>query len=354
MRRQLKTQHTLDQPIPRQARFRLRRGFTLVELLVVMAIIAMFMIALFPAVQSMRTSARRAQCRNQLLQVVMAAQNFEMAHEHFPSGVVDPAPGPIQSVAQGHHHGWIIPLLPYLDENNVYRRVNRNVSVYDAENDPVRSYALSNLTCPADRSDRKHAESSYAACHHGVEAPIDSNNQGVFYLNSETMIDDVKDGLAQTIFFGEKRIENADLGWMSGTRSTIRNTGSPVNLLRGPGQLMRVSDDPENGEEGVAEMLDGQAEASAKDRTEGDSGSTDESDNGDSDDSQAAVAQNNTIVQQGPLYVGGFSSAHPAGAHVAFGDGRIQFMTPQVNRNVLQFLGNRDDGALLSPEEYRE
>ena len=65
------------------------RGFTLVELLVVIAIIVILIAMLLPAVQSVRESARRTECMNNFRQLSLAALNYESAHMHFPSGVLD-------------------------------------------------------------------------------------------------------------------------------------------------------------------------------------------------------------------------------------------------------------------------
>ena len=72
--------------------------------------------------------------------------------------------------------------------------------------------------------------SSYAGCQNDIEAPIDVDNHGVFYLNSRVRVIDVSDGLAQTLFVGEV-VKSSPLGWVSGTRATLRNTGSPLNGL---------------------------------------------------------------------------------------------------------------------------
>ena len=65
-----------------------------------------------------------------------------------------------------------------------------------------------------------------------MEAPIDVDNRGVFFLNSQITRDDLKDGAAYTLFIGEKHVDDADLGWLSGTSGTLRNTGSPLNQTK--------------------------------------------------------------------------------------------------------------------------
>jgi prepilin-type N-terminal cleavage/methylation domain-containing protein/prepilin-type processing-associated H-X9-DG protein len=204
-----------------------RIAFTLVELLVVIAIIGILVALLLPAIQASRETARRASCTNQLRQLILAVHDYELAHEHYPAGTVD-TKGPIRNVPSGHHISWIARILPYLEENALFSQLDLNLSAYHNKNDRARQTVVDILICPSNPADYE-PYSSYAGCHHDAEAPIDADNRGVFFLNSRLTRDDIKDGAAYTLFIGEKLIDDTDLGWLSGTRATLRNTGWPLN-----------------------------------------------------------------------------------------------------------------------------
>ena len=95
----------------------------------------------------------------------------------------------------------------------------------------VRRLPFAVLHCPSD-GNAGGPRSSYAGVHHDTEAPIDIDNNGVFVLNTRIRDIDVVDGLSYTMFIGEKLIDHRDLGWMSGTRATLRNMGTPINATR--------------------------------------------------------------------------------------------------------------------------
>src|SRR3954465_7208074 len=202
-------------------------AFTLVELLVVIAIIGILVGLLLPAIQASRESARRASCTNRMSQVILAVHEFETAHEYYPSGTVNPK-GPIQNLPNGQHISWIVRILPHIEEAAVYGIIDTSLSAYHQKNDRARQKATELLICPSSAAD-DGPYSNYAACHHDAGAPIDTTNSGVFFLNSKITRDDIKDGAAYTLFLGEKVIDNFDLGWISGTSSTLRNTGSSLS-----------------------------------------------------------------------------------------------------------------------------
>ena len=160
------------------------------------------------------------------------------------------------------------------------------------------------------------AVASYAGCHHDVEAPIDTDNHGVFFLNSHVRLRDVTDGLGYTIFAGERVIEKKGLGWMSGTRATLRNTGTLINtVVPGPGM-------------GFGGPF-GDAAEQAPPEAQPD------------DDEKAKPA---VPVE---LQVGGFGSHHPGGANFLLGDGSVNFLSENINLQLFQLLGHRADGKLV-------
>ncbi len=274
-------------------------AFTLVELLVVIAIIATLISLFLPAVQSCREAARRTGCMNNVLQLGLALHQHEFHREKFPAGVTDAA-GPVQSVPEGQHVSWIVRILPYLEENALARHFKIDEGAYAEANARVRAAVIPTLLCPSSPAgskvdvgeDRQAALSDYAGSHHDVEAPIDGDNHGMLFLNSSVRFKDILDGSSRTLLLGERQpphwdsmLLNRDLGWVSGTRSTLRNT-SPLEIFS---------------EERLAD----------------------------------------------PLFVGGFGSSHQGGiVAMASADGGIHMITPDIDPDVLRQLGHRADGEI--------
>jgi prepilin-type processing-associated H-X9-DG protein len=219
-----------------------------------------------------------------------------MAYRVLPPGSVNET-GPIVEQPQGYHHNWISQILPYIEENNTYKHIDFSVSVYDPANTEVRETIVPILMCPSHwSSSEKLACSNYAGVHHDLDEAIDVDNHGVFYLNSAVRNQDVSDGTASTLFIGEKQFDGeTDLGWMSGTGATLRNTGVGLNLTPIPNLQRRVV--PAN--------------------------------------------------QPEQIVVGGFGSFHPGGSQFAFGDGHVQFLSETIETGVYQQLAHRSDGKLL-------
>jgi len=325
----------------------MRRAFTLIELLVVIAIIGILIALLLPAVQSAREAARRNQCANHLMQIGIAAKNYEQNFGLLPSGTVNES-GPIRNVPLGNHMGWIPRLLPFLEQNALYGGINFDKGVYDPENRDVwLGQPLNVLRCPSDggwswRNSQtttpvQPMDVSYKACHSGSETPIDADNNGVFFLNSKLRSRDIYDGTSNTIFFGEALILSDDraieakrsssvtfilpektedtakplvyggLGWMSGTPGTIRNTGNPPNVYVGPFSNWTMPH----------EIL---PQLKAED---------------------ALPAETWAEELPGQFIVGGFGSWHTGVTNFIFGDGSVHNVSMSINGKVYSDLGSR-------------
>ncbi|WP_010584764.1 DUF1559 family PulG-like putative transporter [Schlesneria paludicola] len=109
-----------------------RDGFTLIELLVSIAIIAVLIALLLPAVQQSREAARRAQCKNNLKQIGIALHNFHDTFGFLPglalcgSGPEDLNPGMQNIWFQFRHTPPSVYLLPFLDQSNIFNAWNIN------------------------------------------------------------------------------------------------------------------------------------------------------------------------------------------------------------------------------------
>ena len=319
-----------------------RRGFTLIELLVVIAIIAVLIALLLPAVQQAREAARRTQCKNNLMQVGMALQNYMMAHEVLPPGSLN-ATGPILSKedADQYHMGWFVQILPYLEQSNAFNRVDFKNSVYAPQNAAVRAHRIPVAICPSDhgfRTGTTIAVTNYCGVHNDFEAPINVKQNGVMYLNSSVGYEQIPDGSSNTIFVMESRLDmGSDLGWMSGTRATLRNA------------VMRVYP----AAAGAATAVPGGA-ANPDENTNQNDANLPPADQGTFkyeshivNAGGATALMTELTTKNNVLYVGGPSSYHTGGYHVSLGDGSVRFISLNINLLVLRNLANRADGEML-------
>lgn len=135
-----------------------RNGFTLVELLVAVAIIGVLIGLLLPAIQAAREAARRIHCANNLKQIGLAIQSYHGARGSFPPGnyteTVGTCPGnqvPGVDVPSEDRANWMIVILPYLEQKPLYEAYDFGKPNEALENRQVRETWVPQYVCPSDR-----------------------------------------------------------------------------------------------------------------------------------------------------------------------------------------------------------
>lgn len=313
-------------------RFDVRNGVTLVELLIVVAIIGLLIQLLLPAVEMSRESARRTQCSNNIRQMAAGVQNHLASQEHLPAGgwswqwVGDPQRGH----GDKQPGGWIYNTLPFLEQQ----------ALYDLPSDELQSKPLALFHCPSRRIAKpyanhwrhepknaavadNHARSDYAAnggdfysnlgpgpatyeeadANSSVWSDSPRNATGIAHCRSVVRPADIVDGLSSTYLIGEKYLAQVNYknGIEDGDDFTMYQ-GDDMDIVRWTMPL--VSDDAKSFE----------------------------------DRSNQPRADEESFVT---AYA--FGSAHPAGWQAARCDGSVHLVSYELDPAVHRRFGNRAD-----------
>ncbi|HEY1343171.1 MAG TPA: DUF1559 domain-containing protein [Bryobacteraceae bacterium] len=214
-----------------------RTAFTLIELLVVIAIIAILIGLLLPAVQKVRESASRVKCQNNLKQIGLACHSYHDTQQSLPPGYLSAMPYSDGANDTAPGWGWAAFLLPYLEQDNLFRQLNFAQPV---QNSPAIQTVVKGFLCHSDVPPASAfpigdalggtialaAPSSYAAtCGPDASDVADPTGLGVFYRNSRTRLTDISDGTSQTVMIGDRAWVDSEGIWAGAPSGAVLRPG---------------------------------------------------------------------------------------------------------------------------------
>jgi prepilin-type N-terminal cleavage/methylation domain-containing protein/prepilin-type processing-associated H-X9-DG protein len=252
----------MTRPTP-PSRRPVRRAFTLIEMLVVIAIIAILMGLLLPAVQKVREAAARAKCANNLHQIGLALHNYHDTYQLLPSGLGAAADraamapwtssndylGPT-SPPNLRVQNWMVHILPYIEQNSLHDSLPlqpRDVAAQNAFNIPDNdntSTPLAIYQCPSDPRGGTITSQNGGSYHpaaltwYAGVGGTDSAQpnwplaDGTLFWRSRLMLTDITDGTSNTIVVGERPPGATSYpvnfnGWWSGLDTIGWRYGAP-------------------------------------------------------------------------------------------------------------------------------
>ncbi len=300
---------------------RMRRGFTLVELLVVITIIGILISLLLPAVQAARESARGLQCNNNIKQWALAMYSYESSYGMFPAGILHGVQANTNSTGVAGPNGiyrrstYVVALWPYLNAQNMATLYNYNYSFYAPINQTVVMTQLPFYFCPDDRmgywkgDQYTRSRGNYVACWgNGNWAQSNSGYlPSIFGPNRWTKAANVTDGLSNTMFMSEVMQCQTD------TDFDFR--GDFINDDVGCAEYMTVNTPNSGVDQDVCVNLTDPAPC------------------------LYSYSTANYVSARG---------YHPGGVNVAFGDGSTHFISNAVNLTLWQALGTMAGNETVS------
>lgn len=170
----------------------------------------------------MREAAARAQCSNNLKQIVLALHNYSDENGELPRGTMSQP-----SLTPDERLSWLVALLPYLEQPTVYQGFDQKTGWASEQNRSVSARPVKNFICPSQPIqgpiDSWSFSSYVGIAGVGADAaslPLEDARCGVFGYQRRTTMKDIKDGASETLCILETHSDNGH--WAAGGRATVR------------------------------------------------------------------------------------------------------------------------------------
>jgi prepilin-type N-terminal cleavage/methylation domain-containing protein/prepilin-type processing-associated H-X9-DG protein len=344
-----------------------RPGFTLVELLVVLAILAVLMGLLVPAVQKVREAAARVQCQNNLKQLGLALHTYHLDNGSFPPGLY--MTSDLQDAwATGYTY-----LLPYLEQDNLYRLYHFDQPWYASANYAAVGFEVKGFYCPSNRTrgfidlgplqaqwgsamPPRAAACDYAFCK-GANAGFSTDStrippaaRGVFDVSSSVgalftvRLGDISDGTTNTFAMGD-----AAGGSTLYPVGQLGNPNSPaIDPLTGRPALLEQSWSAAGLTDTAHPWYGSVFAATAQFGLDPDP--RDEPMNRRPGSATVASGDPSGFNRSGRDHVSGFRSLHTGGCNFLFCDGSVRFVGQGIAPATYRALSTYAGGELIGGE----
>ncbi len=326
-----------------------RPAFTLIELLVVMAIIALLVGMLLPAVQKVREAAARVKCQNNLKQLALALHSFHGAEGRFPPGCANDRPPFGTSATAEHGSSWMVYVMPYYEQEAIYRqwRFTGGSGYGDPVTTAIDIPPLPVLLCPSSAlptlssgglapNNGQRSAASYVGIAGSGRSPFlgyaesrvspsggsgccnggPTSAGGVLYPLSRVQIGWIADGSSQTLLLGEVDALYDTTGTRQDWRPSLHGFTMGCDSATSPPAFYRRAFNT----------------AAVRHKVNQKTGWASDCDTG--------VCYNNGNAH--PL-----TAAHPGGVNVATADGGVRFLADTIDLDTLSALATRDDGLVV-------